>query len=215
MDLSRVAIVIPALNESATIAGVVVAAGRYGVPIVVDDGSTDDTGDLARRAGGVVVSHDRNRGYDAALTSGFEKASEIGSDLIITLDADGQHAPMLLQEFIDRVNAGADVVVGVRSRRQRLAEHVFAWYTRNRYGINDPLCGMKAYQKNVYRALGHFDSYGSIGTELMLFAAKNGYRLDEVPFVVRERLGSSKFGRLFSGNYKIFRAMLLSFWSVR
>src|SRR3990167_1401039 len=120
MDRSRVAIVIPALNESATIANVVEAAGKYGVPIVVDDGSTDDTGDLARQAGGVVVSHDRNRGYDEALTSGFEKAFATGSDLIITLDADGQHNPDLLQKFIDQVNAGADVVVGVRSRRQRL-----------------------------------------------------------------------------------------------
>ena len=215
MDRSRVAIIIPALNESATIAGVVEAAGRYGVPIVVDDGSTDNTGDLARRAGGVVVSHDRNRGYDAALTSGFEKACEIKCNLIITLDADGQHDPGLLQKFIDLVNAGADVVVGVRSRRQRLAEHAFAWYTRRRYGISDPLCGMKAYRKNVYSALGHFDSYGSIGTELMLFAANNGYRLGEVPFDVRERVGNSRFGRILSGNYKIFRAMLLSFLNVR
>lgn len=214
MDRSRVAIVIPALNESATIAGVVEVALRYGVPIVVDDGSTDDTGNLAHLAGGVVVSHERNRGYDAALSSGFEKASEIGSDLIITLDADGQHDPSLIQKFIDRINAGADVVLGVRSARQRLAEHVFAWYTRIRYGINDPLCGMKAYRMNIYRALGHFDSYKSIGTELMLFAAKNNYRLDEVPFEVRERLGTSRFGRILSGNYMIFQAMLFSFWKV-
>lgn len=215
MDRSRIAIVIPALNESTTIVVVVETAGRYGVPIVVDDGSTDNTAALAKLAGAVVVSHENNWGYDAALNSGFKKAAEMGSDVIITVDADGQHDPSLIQKFIDAIDAGADVVVGVRSRRQRLAEHVFAWYTRSRYGINDPLCGMKAYQKNVYCALGYFDSYGSIGTELMLFAAKNRYRLGKVPFVVRERLGSSRFGRIFSGNYKIIRAMLLSFWRVR
>jgi glycosyltransferase involved in cell wall biosynthesis len=214
MDRSRVAIVIPALNESSTIAEVVKAAIKYGIPIVVDDGSTDGTSDFAHQAGGTVISHGCNRGYDAALASGFKKASEIGFDLIITLDADGQHDPSLIQKYIEKVDAGADVVVGIRSMRQRLAEHVFAWYTGCRYGINDPLCGMKAYKKKVYQALGHFDSYGSIGTELMLFAAKNSYRLDEVPFVVRERSGTSRFGKVLSGNYKIFRAMLLSFWRV-
>lgn len=214
MERSRIAIVIPALNESATITRVVEAATEYGIAIIVNDGSTDDTANLAHSAGGIVVSHERNRGYDAALSSGFEKASEIGCDLVITLDADGQHDPSLIQKFIDRINAGADVVLGVRSARQRLAEHVFAWYSRVRFGINDPLCGMKAYRINTYHALGHFDSYGSIGTELIIFAAKNGYRLDEVPFEVRERLGNSRFGRILSGNYMIFRAMLLSFWRV-
>ena len=212
MDRSRVGIVIPALNESATIAVIVEAVKKYGVPIVVDDGSTDNTADLARQAGGIVVSHECNRGYDAALDSGFRKASAIACEVIITVDADGQHDPSLINKFIERIDAGAEVVVGTRSARQRLAEYVFAWYTRSRFGIHDPLCGMKAYKTSVYRALGHFDSYGSIGTELMIFAAKNGYRIEQIPFDVRERKGQSRFGRVLSGNYKIFRAMIYSLW---
>jgi len=215
MDRSKVAIVIPALNESATIAVIVEAVKRYGVPIVVDDGSTDNTADLARQAGGVVVSHERNRGYDAALDSGFKKASEIACEVIITVDADGQHDPSLINKFIERIDAGAEVVVGTRSSRQRLAEHVFAWYTLVRFGIHDPLCGMKAYKTSVYRALGHFDSYGSIGTELVIFAAKSGCRIDQIPFEVRARLGKSRFGRVFSGNCKIFRALMYSLWLVK
>ena len=212
MDRSRVGIVIPALNESATIAVIVEAVKKYGVPIVVDDGSTDNTADLARQAGGIVVSHECNRGYDAALDSGFRKASAIACEVIITVDADGQHDPSLINKFIERIDAGAEVVVGTRSARQRLAEYVFAWYTRSRFGIHDPLCGMKAYKTSVYRALGYFDSYGSIGTELMIFAAKNGYRIEQIPFDVRERKGQSRFGRVLSGNYKIFRAMIYSLW---
>lgn len=210
MDRSRIAIVIPALNESATIAVVVEAAGRYGVPIVVDDGSTDNTAALAKQAGAVVVSHENNRGYDAALNSGFKKAAELGSEVIITVDADGQHDPSLIQKFIDQIDAGADVVAGIRSRRQRFAEHLFAWYTSLRFGIKDPLCGMKAYRTAVYEALGHFDSYGSIGTELAIFAAKKGCRLGQIPFAVRERKGQSRFGQVLAGNYKIIRAMLLT-----
>jgi len=215
MDRSRVGIVIPALNEAATIFGVVEAAARYGVPIVVDDGSMDDTAELARKAGAVVVSHERNRGYDEALDSGFNKATELGSELVITVDADGQHDPSLIQKFVDRIDAGADIVVGVRSSRQRLAEHLFAWYTSLRFGIQDPMCGMKAYRRVVYERLGHFDSYGSVGTELMIFAARRGYRLGQVPFDVRERKGRSRFGQVFGGNYKIIRALVLSIWRTK
>jgi len=215
VDRSQVGIVIPALNESGTIVGVIEAAGKYGVPIIVDDGSTDDTAGLAKQAGAVVVSHERNFGYDAALNTGFRKAVEIGSELIITVDADGQHDPSLLEGFIQRINGGADVVVGIRSRRQRFAEHLFAWYARHRFGIDDPLCGMKAYRTAVYKELGHFDSYGSIGTELMMFSAKNGYRLGQIPFPVRERKDQSRFGRVLAGNYKIIRAMALSMFYIK
>lgn len=214
MDRSRVAIVIPALNESATIADVVEAAGKYGVPIVVDDGSTDNTAELAAKAGAVVASHKNNQGYDAALNSGFRKATELGSDIVITLDADGQHDPSLIFQFIAAIDAGADVVIGVRSRRQRLAEHLFALYAICRFGIKDPLCGMKAYRKVVYEDLGHFDSYGSIGTELAIFAAKKGYRLNQIPFTVRERRDQPRFGRVLVGNYKITRALILSIWHI-
>lgn len=210
MGRFRVGIVIPALNESATIAEVVGAASKYGVAIVVNDGSIDATATLAEQASAEVVSHDENRGYDAALNTGFQRAVEIGCDVIITMDADGQHDPTLIQKFIDRIYDGADVVSGVRSKRQRLAEHAFAWYTNLRFGLHDPLCGMKAYKVEVYRAQGYFDAYGSIGTALTIYAALNGYKIDEVPFVVRDRHGVSRFGHVIAGNYRIFRAMIYS-----
>lgn len=215
MDRYRVGIVIPALNESATIKRIVESVGVHGYPIVVDDGSTDNTAELARHAGAIVVSHEKNRGYDATLNSGFKKAAELGSNIIITIDADGQHDPSLIQQFIDAIDAGADIVVGVRNRRQRFAESLFAWYTRLRFGIKDPLCGMKAYRIDIYKALGHFDSYGSIGTELTIFAAMHGYSAEQIDFEVRERNGQSRFGKILSGNYKIIRAMLFSVWCVK
>jgi glycosyltransferase involved in cell wall biosynthesis len=210
MDRYRVAIIIPALNESATIAGIVETVEKYGTPIVVDDGSIDNTAELALKSGAVVVAHKINRGYDAALSSGFKKAIELGVKIIVTIDADGQHDPQLIRKFIKAIDSGADIVVGIRSRRQRLAEHLFAWYAGLRFGVKDPLCGMKAYRTELYQALGHFDSYGSIGTELMIFAAKNGYQFEQIEFDVRERSGKSRFGSVFLGNYKIMRAILFS-----
>jgi glycosyltransferase involved in cell wall biosynthesis len=212
VDRSRVAILIPALNESATIAGVARGAGTFGIPIVVDDGSSDDTARLARDAGAVVVSHSGNAGYDAALNSGFREAAALGLEVAVTLDADGQHDPSVLGQVLAKIDAGADVVIGVRSRRQRLAEHLFAWYTTLRFGIRDPLCGLKAYRMRVYEKLGHNDSYHSIGTELALFAAKSGFRLEQVRFEVGERGGDPRFGRSLTANLKILRALVLALW---
>jgi glycosyltransferase involved in cell wall biosynthesis len=215
MEKYRVAIVIPALNEAATIAGIVKAVVKYGVPIVVDDGSADNTAILAEQSGAIVVVHEANQGYDAALNSGFNKAAQLGLKIIITLDADGQHDPLLIGEFINAIDHGADVVVGIRSHRQRFAEYLFAWYTCLRFGIYDPLCGMKAYRLCVYNALGHFDSYGSIGTELMIFALKRKYHVRQIPFDVRERIGESRFGQMLTANYKIIRAMIFSCWCIK
>jgi glycosyltransferase involved in cell wall biosynthesis len=211
----QVCIVIPALNEVLTIAGIVAGVRKYGLPIVVDDGSTDNTAELATQADAVVVMHEKSRGYDAALSSGFKKAAELGAQIIITVDADGQHDPSLIQKFINAIDSGADIVVGIRSRRQRIAEQFFAWYTELRFGLKDPLCGMKAYRTTVYKALGHFDSYGSIGTELTIFAAKRGLRVKQIPIDVRKRSGESRFGKAISSNYKIIRAMLLSICCVK
>jgi len=204
----RVGIVIPALNESATISDIVKAVSKYGIPIVVDDGSTDNTASLALKSGAIVVVHDVNRGYDGALNSGFIKAAELGFKIIVTVDADGQHDPSLIQKFVHAIDSGADIVVGIRSRRQRITEHIFAWYTSLRFGLNDPLCGMKAYRATLYQELGYFDSYGSIGTELMIFAAKSGHKFEQIAFDVLGRNGEPRFGRILLANYKIIRAMM-------
>lgn len=215
MDRRRIGIVIPAFNESSTIESVVKAVEIYGIPIVVDDGSVDDTLDIAKSSGAVVVKHIQNCGYDTALNSGFKKADELGLEIIITVDADGQHNPSLIQKFIDMIDSGADLVVGERDAKARFSEHLFAWYTTFRFGIKDPLCGMKAYRMATYKLLGHFDSYGSIGTELMIFSVINHLKFGQVLIKIRERQGKSRFGQMIVGNYKIMSAMLRSLWRVK
>ena len=209
MDRSRIAIVIPALNEGATIETVVSYAASHGSPLVVDDGSTDRTGERAAAAGASVVRHLRNRGYDEALNSGAARAAELGHEFFITMDADGQHDASILTTFVKELESGADIVVGERDRRQRLSETVFACVAHARWGIKDPLCGMKGYRMWLYRAHGAFDTYGSIGTELMLYAARCGARLVQVPVKTAGRQGTPRFGRRWSANMKILRACWL------
>ena len=209
MDRHRIGIVIPALNEAGTVGAIVSSACQYGLPIVVDDGSSDETGKLAAAAGATVVRHAVNRGYDQALNSGFARAAELDCKYVITMDADGQHNPGILRLFLQALDDGADVVIGKRDRRQRLAEHVFAWLASAKWGINDPLCGMKAYRMEVHNELGHFDCYGSIGTELAIHAAKCGKKITQIEFKTRDRADAPRFGRRFSANMRILRALWL------
>lgn len=188
------------------------SAAPYGLPIVVDDGSCDGTADEARAAGADVVVHQENRGYDEALNSGFARAAALDCDFVITLDADGQHDPAVLGEFVGGVTQGADVVVGIRDRRARWAETAFALVTAGMWGIRDPLCGFKAYRMEVWRELGRFDGYGSIGTELTLFAAKTGKRIRQIPIRTKERNGAPRFGRRLEANVRILRALWLGVW---
>lgn len=214
MDRSRVAIVIPALNEESSIGAVVSNCCSYGLPIVVDDGSVDRTGAVSRAAGAEVVRHPTNKGYDAALNSGFQRAAELECEFVITIDGDGQHNPQLIAKYLDLLSGGADIVVGIRDNYQRFAEYCFSRVTKSLYGLSDPLCGLKGYRMSVYRALGHFDAYGSIGTELTLFSVRSGFRLEQVPIIVRERSSHPRFGRKLIANCKIFRALFRSFVSI-
>ncbi|MEO5327919.1 MAG: glycosyltransferase family 2 protein [Magnetococcus sp. THC-1_WYH] len=212
---AKVAIVIPALNESEAITAVVTGISVYGKAIVVDDGSTDDTGQLARTAGALVVTHEVNRGYDAALASGLAKAVTEGFDFAITVDGDGQHDPARLENVLRELLGGADLVVGVRDRLQRVSEKLFARVSGAVWGISDPLCGMKGYNLTKLKAIDCLCSYPSIGTELAIRAARSGWDIRQVPVATRERKGVSRFGSGFYANWLIFRAMLLSFVRAR
>jgi glycosyltransferase involved in cell wall biosynthesis len=207
MERCRVGVVIPALNEVETICSVVTEVSQYGIAIVVDDGSTDNTGKVAESAGALVIQTKVNGGYDAALNLGFAHAEKLGCEYIITLDADGQHDPALVRSFIAELDAGADLVIGIRDRRQRFAEHIFAWVAALAWGMRDPLCGAKAYRMDTYQELGHFDSYNSIGTELAIYSAKRGKRIQQMYVQTRERNDASRFGWSISANQKILRAL--------
>ncbi len=209
MRRSRIAVIIPAFNEARTIEQVVSQVMQYGSPLVVDDASSDRTGELAEKAGAILVRHEANQGYDAALNSGFAEALKRGFDIGITMDADGQHQASLLPNYISLLRDTVDVVIGVRPSKARIAESIFALITTLRYGIRDPLCGMKGYRMHVYKKLGHFGSYGSVGTELVIFSAKQGYRLAQVDVPIKKRDGASRFGSTIKANLRISKAIIL------
>jgi len=209
MDKYKIAIVIPAFNEEATIFDVVQSVKEYGAVIVVNDASTDNTEQEAIRAGAVMVNHKKNKGYDGALNSGFIKAKELNCDAVITFDADGQHSLESIEEYIDLLEQGFAVVIGIRNRFQRVSESIFSWVAVRRWGIEDPLCGMKAYHIDVFDQLGFFDSYKSIGTELSIFAAHQNIKIAQQHVKIRGRQDGPRLGGRIFTNMVILRSLWL------
>ena len=209
MERPRIGIVVPALNEAATIAAVVEQISPYGQAIVVDDGSTDATAELARQAGADVVCHPVNHGYDGALNTGFARAAELGCTYIITIDADGQHNPVQLTQMIALLDEGNELVLGIRDRFTRIGETIFARIANFLWGVADPMCGMKGYATSLYNSAGCFDRYKLIGSELAVRSIVAGCRTARMNIIIRDRIGRPRFGRLLSANFRILRAMLI------
>lgn len=208
----KIAAVIPAWNEAATIAQVVSGLQGIALPIVVDDGSSDDTAALALQGGAVVVRHGVNRGYDAAIDSGFAEAARLGCEYVITIDADGQHDTAALIAAVGILQTGARLTVGVRDVQQRLGETLFCLVGKRMWGMDDPLCGVKGYHIDLYRKLGAFDTYRSVGTQLAIHSVLTGTPVVQFPLKTRERRGQPRFGTTLSANLKIIRALAIGIY---
>lgn len=208
------AVIVPAYNEAETISPLLKELLIYvKTVIVVDDCSTDGTAKLAHDVGVEVVSNKTNLGYDGALNAGFMRADQLGVRYAITCDSDGQHSPVELAELVGVLESGkANMVIGIRPEPARFSERVFSVYTNMRFGLKDPLCGMKGFDMDIYRQMGGFDTYGSINTQLFLYGLLSGYTYHQAPISIAERKGVSRFGRALRGNYLILRAMLFSFF---
>ena len=210
MARSRIAILIPAYNEELSIGKVVKLSLKFGSVIVVDDGSNDKTFDNAKSAGAAVIRHSQNKGYDKALQTGYNYVIEKKFNFLITLDADGQHNPKDINLFIKELNDGASAVVGIRKKKQRFMEYVFSWITKLRWGISDPLCGMKAYKIESIKNSNCFNSIYSIGTNLMIYCLKKNLLVRQVQIKEKSRIGISRIGKTIYSNLKILFAIVLS-----
>jgi len=106
-----VLIVVPVFNEAETVGHVVEAAREYGPVLVVDDGSCDGSGEVARRAGAEVIRHAQRRGKGAAIRTGIAAARERGAAAMVTLDGDGQHRPSDLGLVLDAARGRRRTIV--------------------------------------------------------------------------------------------------------
>lgn len=185
-------VLIPALNAAPSIAAVVEAARRELEPVVViDDGSTDATGTIAREIGATVLRHAVNRGKGAALKTGFQWALERDFDGVITLDADGQHLPGEIGRFIRaREERGADLIIGGRAHlfgemlpRRRMANQFSASSISWASGatITDSQSGFRFYSARLLRALALRTDGFDLESEVIVRAGRRGLAIETIP----------------------------------
>ncbi|HEY6572364.1 MAG TPA: glycosyltransferase family 2 protein [Candidatus Eisenbacteria bacterium] len=184
--------VIPAKDAASTVADVVrgIRAEAPGIEvIVVDDGSSDATGDRARDAGAHVVRHEVNQGKGAALQTGFDAALEAGADAVVALDADGQHDPAFAPKLLAALE-GADLVVGSRNADRtgmpwlrKATNDVTSWWVSRLAGqrIEDSQSGYRAIQARVLRAVRPESRRFDYESEFLVSAARAGFRIGASP----------------------------------
>lgn len=186
---------VPAFNEEKSIARVVLEAQKYAdVVMVCDDGSSDLTGEIAERLGAEVIRHERNLGYGAAIRSLFRSAKEFSADVLVTLDADGQHDPQEIPRLLKPiVEGGADVVVGSRFVDE-LGTHEMPSYRRfgvkvitrlvngsGKNGVTDAQSGFRAYSSRALERLNVFEDGMGVSVEILLEAGNHDLKICEVP----------------------------------
>ena len=112
----KIVTIIPAYNEERNIKDVIKGALKYSDVIVVDDGSVDNTSNIAKQSGAYLIKHKKNRGKGAAIKTGFKKALDNKYDIFILIDGDGQHNPDFIPALISKMG-NADVVIGSRFKK--------------------------------------------------------------------------------------------------
>jgi glycosyltransferase involved in cell wall biosynthesis len=198
----RVLIVIPAWNEQACIADVIreVRGELPGVGVlVVDDGSTDNTAAVAAEAGATVARLPYNLGVGGAMRLGYRYGHEHGYDVVVQVDADGQHDPRYVPKLIDALDE-ADFVIGARFAGEgdytvkgprkwamMMLSTVLSWLGHTR--LTDTTSGFRAANRRTVELFAHWYPAEYLGDtiEVLVRLLRNGYRVRQVPVTMRAR----------------------------
>ena len=211
MERSEVAILIPVYNEEKTILNVVNKVNKFGIPIVIDDASTDNSLRILKNNKILYFSNKNNLGYDKSLNIGFIKAKSLNFKYIVTYDGDGQHNARDLRRIIFYLRKKYDVVVGERLKFQRFSEFLFSKFSFFYYKIRDPLTGLKGYNIKAYNSLGYFGKNNSTGTELLFHAMHKNFKVKKIKINVKKRTDDPRFGSILKSNLYIIRSIIFSF----
>jgi glycosyltransferase involved in cell wall biosynthesis len=230
-DARGLLVVMPAFNEHASVGGVVsevFATLPHVTVLVVDDGSTDRTAEVARGAGAIVAVLPFNLGVGGAMRTGFRYAVENGFDVVVQIDADGQHDPAGVPALVAELKS-ADLVLGARfaghgeyvSRGpRRWAMFVLAGVLSRMVGtkLTDTTSGFKASGRRAIRLFAdHYPAeYLGDTIEALVIAARCGLVVRQVPSAMRPRAGGTPSHNVLKSAAYLSRAGLaLLFASIR
>ena len=189
----KITVGLPAYNEEKNIAKIIVYLKKIADQIIVcDDGSDDSTSMIAKSLGVIVINHPKNLGYGSAIKSIFLKAKEIDADVLVTIDADGQHKIEDVEKVVKPIVDGhADISIGSRFLKEgdavpnyrKLGIKVITKVTNSSLSdkITDAQSGFRAYNKKVLQSLTPSDSGMGISTEILIKSSNLGLKIAEVP----------------------------------
>jgi glycosyltransferase involved in cell wall biosynthesis len=197
-DDIKILVCIPAFNEAKTMAEVIMKSKKYADTVIVyDDGSTDDTYEVANSAGATVIRNPENKGYGVAIRSLFQAAKEQNADIMVTLDSDGQHNPDQIPQLIEPLlKQRFDMVIGSRFLDSNDKEKVpryrsFGIKTITKLtqaasysGITDSQSGFRAYNKNALSKINLFEDGMAVSIEILLRAKEKKLLTTEVPITI-------------------------------
>ena len=184
---------IPAYNEEIKINDVVKKSLPYADKVIVcDDGSTDDTAALAKKAGAVVISHEKNQGYGATISTLFDYCRKNNAEIMVTLDGDGQHNPDQIPDLISVIiKHNVDVVIGSRSlkddknlpsyRKTGIKIITSTINSATNLKVTDSQSGFRAYSKEAIDLIHPTESGMAVSTEILVKISNNGLSMAEVP----------------------------------
>ncbi len=211
-----ISVVIPAMNEGKCIGKVIegvrrVLGGRCDI-IVVNDGSRDNTEKAAQEAGATVINHPYNLGNGAAVKSGLRAAS---GDVIVLMDADGQHKPEDIPRLLDQIGT-FDMVIGARTSESETSVHrdfansIYNWFATylTRKDIPDLTSGFRAIKGDIAKRFIYLlPNTFSYPSTLTLSLIRSGHSVTFVPIVAKKRVGKSKI-KLLRDGMRFFMIML-------
>ena len=216
----KIAAGIPAFNEEKNVGSMIVELLKFvDIVIVCDDGSNDNTGMIAKKMGAIVVNHERNLGYGAGIKSLFLKARELGVDVLVTLDADGQHRPKDVLTVLEPIKKHeTDIVIGSRfldQNQQQIPSYRKAGIkiitklanTTLDKTITDSQSGFRAYNSNVLSEIIPLEHGMGVSNEILIKANKKGFTISEVPIVVSYQGDTSTHNPVSHGASVIFSTL--------
>ena len=193
----KITIGIPAFNEEKNIASIITKLRKISDSIIIcNDGSSDMTEEIAKEMGVIVISHEKNLGYGAAIRSLFEKAREMELDSLITFDADNQHRIEDINSVFEPINEGsADIVIGSRFLNER-TENVPTYRKAGirlitkvtnlsiKEKLTDSQSGFRGYNKKALKKIQVSDEGMGVSTEILIKGSNLGLKIVEVPIKV-------------------------------
>ena len=207
MQKYQVIILIPCFNEEKTIINICKKAQNFGTVLVVNDNSTDKTKNLLQEKKINFISNKKNLGYEMSLIKGFNYIFKNfkKAKYILTIDADGELPDKNIPKILKKINKNLDLLIGNRSKLNRISETILDFVFKIKFGLNDPVSGFKLYKIKSLKKIIKLLSDKMFLVDVPIIFYKLGRSMSNIDIITKKRLDKPRVGNSISSNLKILK----------